>query len=128
MPQPPDSDLKALQGSWEQIGLEIDGVKVPRDDLSPVGGITYFIGKRFTVHAADATLLLEGAFELNETVTPKEIDYIDSIGPDSGRRLPAIYKLEDDLLTFTVANEGAPRPTIFRSGPGEVMRIFVRRS
>jgi uncharacterized protein (TIGR03067 family) len=128
MTQLPDGDLKALQGSWEQIGLEIGGVNVQRDNLSPVGAITNFKGKRFTVHAADATLLLDGAFELDDSATPKRIDYIDSIGPDAGKRLPAIYKLEGDVLTFIVADEGASRPSAFRTGPGEAMRTFMRRS
>jgi uncharacterized protein (TIGR03067 family) len=124
----PDGDLRALQGFWEQVALEINGVNLPQDDLSPDGGITCFNGNRFTVHAADNTLLLEGTFELDESATPKQIDYIDSIGPDAGKELPAIYKLEGDVFTFVAAGEGSSRPTIFRTGPGEVMRTFARRT
>lgn len=120
-------DLAALQGAWEQVALEVDGVSNPPDDLSPHGALTTFNNSNFAVHAAEGALLLEGAFTLDASATPKTIDWVDATGPDSGKRLPAIYKLEGDLFVFIAADEGAPRPTAFRAGPGQTMRTFFRR-
>ena len=121
-----DQDLETLQGLWKQIGLEADGTLNPPDDLSPPGAITAFIGNHFTVRTAEGALLLEGTFTLDTSVTPKAIDYVDSMGPDKGKRLPGIFKLEGDAFTFIAADEGKPRPTVFRTSPGQTMRIFVR--
>jgi hypothetical protein len=38
------------------------------------------------------------------------------MGPDAGKELPDIYKLEGDVLTFVAADEGASQPTIFGLG------------
>jgi uncharacterized protein (TIGR03067 family) len=120
-------DLETLQGQWEQISLEIDGVMDPPDDLSAPGGVTAFSGDRFTVHAADGALLLEGAFTLDASANPKQVNWLDTIGPDAGRPLPAIYRLDGDHFIFVAADAGASRPTEFRAGPGQIMRTFVRR-
>src|SRR6266481_5635471 len=127
MSQLSDRDLEALQGLWEQVDLEADGNSNPPDDLSPPGALTTFGNNHFTVRTTEGVLLLEGTFALDASVIPKAIDYVDSMGPDKGKCLPAIYRLEGDLFIFIAANEGAPRPTIFRTGPGQTMRTFVRR-
>jgi uncharacterized protein (TIGR03067 family) len=126
VPQSPNQDLAALQGLWEQVGLEVDGILNPPDELSPPGTLTTFDGNHFAVRTVEGILLLEGIFMLDASVTPKAIDYVDSMGLDKGKRLPAIYKLEGDIFTFVAASEGDSRPTIFRTGQGQTMRTFVR--
>jgi uncharacterized protein (TIGR03067 family) len=120
-------DLAALKGTWEQVDLEADGISNPPDDLSPPGAVTIFSDSHFEVRTTEGALLLEGTFTLDATISPKGINYTDSMGPDSGKQLLAIYKLEGDFFIFIAASEGAPRPTIFRTGPGQTMRSFVRR-
>jgi uncharacterized protein (TIGR03067 family) len=127
MPQLFNQDLTALQGTWEQVALEADGISNPPDDLSPPGAITTFSGHHFSVRTADGVLLLEGTFTLDASVNPKAIDYVDSMGPDLGKRLLAIYKLDGDTFTFIAVGEGEPRSIVFRTGPGQTMRSFVRR-
>ena len=112
---------------WEQVDLEADGISNPPDELSPPGAITIISDNNFAVRTTEGAMLLEGTFTLDASVTPKMINWIDSIGPDLGKQLPAIYKLEGDLFIFVAADEGAPRPTTFRTGVGQIMRTFVRR-
>jgi uncharacterized protein (TIGR03067 family) len=121
------SDLAALQGVWEQVGLEVDGVINPPDELSPPGALTNFHGNRFAVHAGDGALLLEGNFTLDASVTPKRVDWMDAIGPDRGRILPAIYELDGDHFRFIAGDPDAPRPTAFHTASGQTMRTFRRR-
>jgi len=128
MSQISELDVAALQGSWDHNDVEANGISNPPDDLSPPGAVSTFRGNHFAVHTSEGVLLLEGSFTLDATATPKAIDYIDSMGPDKGKRLLGIYRLENDFFIFAAADEGAPRPTAFRTGPGQTMRSFFRRN
>ena len=119
------SDLAALQGVWEQVDFEENGVANPTDAYGGAS-LTTFRQDRFTVRSAQGALLLEGRFELNASA--KTVDWIDSMGPDAGKVLPAIYRLDGDHFVFVAADEGAPRPTEFRTGPGQTLRRFMRRT
>ena len=120
-------DFAALQGTWEQVALEANGISNPPDEYSVPGALTTFSGNHFAVRTTEGVLLLEGTFTLDASVTPKAINYVDSIGPDKWKCLPAIYDLEGDHLVFIAADGGGPRPTIFRTSAGQIMRTFVRR-
>jgi uncharacterized protein (TIGR03067 family) len=120
----PTSDLAALQGSWEQVGFEENGVVNPPDAYG--ANITTFHQNRFTVRATDGALLLEGTYDLDAAAGT--VDWTDTMGPDAGRTLPAIYKLDGDQFVFIAADPGTPRPTEFRTRAGQTMRRFVRKS
>jgi len=123
-----DPDLQALQGIWEQTALEDSGVLNPVDAHSAPGAITTIAGDRFEVTTVSGDVLLAGRFFLDSTTTPKRITWIDSIGDDAGKHLPASYRLEGDEFVFIAADEHMPRPSEFRTGPGQTMRTFVRRA
>lgn len=120
-------DLAALQGSWEQIRFEENGVTNPPDDHGAPGALTMIHGNHFQVRTAGGELLLEGDFTLDASTTPRSITWIDSIGADAGKPLLAIYRLDGDDFLFVAADEGMPRPTAFRTHQGLTLRGFVRR-
>ncbi len=122
-----ERDVESLQGSWAQVDLEVDGVSNPPDPHSPPGATTIFADNQFAVRTADGTEILAGTFELDATTTPKSITWIDSMGEDVGKRLPAIYTLEGDRFVFIAGNAAEPRPRVFKTAPGQTMRTFVRR-
>ena len=128
MPLTTDPDLQALQGVWEQTALEDSGVLNPVDAHSAPGAITTIEGDRFEVTTVSGDVLLAGRFFLDSTTTPKRITWIDSMGDDAGKHLPASYRLEGDEFVFIAADEHMPRPSEFRTGPGQTMRTFVRRA
>jgi uncharacterized protein (TIGR03067 family) len=117
-------DLAALQGVWEQVALEVDGQRLPSDELSPAGGRSTFIRDRFEVHGPAGALLLAGTFELDARQSPKQITWFDSIGEDADKSLPAIYRLEADVFEFIAGT--TRRPLRFHTEPGETMRTFAR--
>src|SRR5678816_3079464 len=119
-------DLAALQGAWTQIDFEENGISNPPDETGAPGAITTFDKDQFEVRTAEGDFLLAGSFELFPMSSPKTVDWIDSTGPDAGKRLLSIYKLEADRFVFIAADEGMQRPTIFRTGPGQTMRTFLR--
>ena len=120
-------DLAALQGAWEQVGFEENGILDPPDDHGAPGALTLIHGNQFEVRTVEGERLLEGGFTLDASSTPKSITWVDSIGSDAGKQLPAIYRLEDDRFVFVAADEGMPRPTAFRTSMGLTMRSFVRK-
>jgi uncharacterized protein (TIGR03067 family) len=117
------NDLEALQGTWKQVAFEVDGNLLAYD---AVGTICTFTGTRFVVHARSGEILLYGSFRLDESVDPKTVDWIDDCGPDAGKVLPAIYRLEEDRFIFVAADEDMPRPVTLEAGPGLSRRVFVR--
>jgi uncharacterized protein (TIGR03067 family) len=122
-----EHDLAKLQGEWVQVGLEADGIIEPVDDHGPNGAVTSITGHHFAVHSVEGELLLEGNFTLDTSMSPKAITWVDSMGSDAGKHLPASYVLEGDRFVFIAADEGMPRPVVFRTVPGLTMRIFVRK-
>lgn len=128
MPSPSAMDYRALQGAWEQIALEDNGVLNPPDAHSAPGAITTISADRFEVVTVEGEILLSGCFVLDADTTPQSITWVDAIGADAGKSLPASYRLEGDHFVFIAADEGMPRPTVFSTGPGQTMRTFVRRA
>ena len=126
-PNVSDSDLASLQGAWEQIALEADGVVDPVDTHGAPGALTVISGHHFEVRTIEGRLLLEGTFALDATTEPRSITWTDAIGEDKGKRLPASYRLEGDHFVFIAAHEGARRPQAFRTEAGLTMRTFVRK-
>ncbi|MBJ2283545.1 TIGR03067 domain-containing protein [Pseudomonas haemolytica] len=122
------ADFHKLQGAWEQTALEDSGVLNPADAHSAPGAITTISGDGFEVVTISGDVLLAGRFILDASTTPKSITWVDTIGDDAGKQLPASYWLEGDNFVFIAADEGMPRPTQFSTGPGQTMRTFVRRS
>lgn len=126
MTEPSAADLAALQGTWEQVAFEENGIQNPPDTHGAPGAKTTITGNHFAVTTPDGHVLLEGTFTLDATTSPKSITWTDSTGPDAGKHLPASYILDADSFQFIAADEGAPRPTEFRTKPGQTMRSFVR--
>jgi uncharacterized protein (TIGR03067 family) len=125
---PDDSarDLARLQGVWEQVRMEADGVVEPPDEHGGPGALTTIAGTQFSVRSLDGELLLEGSFVIDASTRPRSITWIDAIGEDQGKLLPASYVLDEDRFEFIAGEADAPRPIEFRTTPGQTMRTFVR--
>jgi uncharacterized protein (TIGR03067 family) len=124
---PTARDLATLQDIWEQVAIEENGMADAPDSSGALGAWTTIQGNHFAVHARSGERLLEGRFLLDAATAPRSITWIDAIGPDAGKHLPASYRLDGDRFVFIAADEGMPRPVEFRSAPGQAMRTFVRR-
>jgi uncharacterized protein (TIGR03067 family) len=128
-PTKTEKDLALLQGTWEQVGVEANGVANPSDEFSASGTLATFEGTEFSVVNAEGEILLKGNFHLDATTIPRQATWIDAIGPDKGKQLPGIYNLSGDNFVFVAAgNERTAKPTDFRTETGQTMRRFVRRS
>lgn len=83
-------------------------------------------GCRFHVALPEGAMLLEGSFWLDDSVHPKRIDWMDSIGDDAGKTIPAIYELEGDRFRFAASDPAMERPKGFAGGQGITIRSFAR--
>jgi uncharacterized protein (TIGR03067 family) len=122
-----NEEMKNLQGTWRQTGYERDGSMEPLDERGWAPAVT-FTGNAFAVTLADGTIPIRGTYELDPSREPKTIDWHDATGDDAGKTLLAIYSLEDDQFEFCASYPGMPRPTEFRTQPGQVLRRHERVS
>lgn len=124
-----DKDLALLQGTWEQVAVEADGIANPSDEYSASGTLTVFDGNEFSVVSGEGSVLLKGKFRLDATTIPRQATWVDEMGPDAGKHLPGIYNLSGDNFVFVAAgDDAASKPTDFRTETGQTLRRFVRRS
>lgn len=119
-------DLLMFQGRWRQVRFEENGLVNPPDSHGADGAVMTIDGHHFHVAIPGGETLIEGAFRLDETTSPKSIDWIDSFGPDAGQSLPSIYTLSADRFEFAAADADMERPRSFSGGEGITIRGFVR--
>ena len=83
----------------------------PVDAHSAPGAITTIVDDRFEVTTVSGEVLLEGRFFLDGTTVPKSITWVDAIGEDAGKHLPASYHLavtmDDAADGVTLVTRGA---------------------
>ena len=120
-------DIEKIQGNWQQIAYERDGVKEPPDEDGWEPRVT-FAGNVFVVTLADGSIPIKGTFKLDPAQVPKAMDLTDTFGADAGKTFLAIYSLEVDWLVFCAADVGMERPTEFNTKPGQVLRVNQRET
>jgi uncharacterized protein (TIGR03067 family) len=118
-------EMKKFQGTWRQIACERDAVSEPVDEQGWEPSVT-FTGNTFVVTLADGSVPIAGTFAIDPRRDPKTVDWSDTIGEDAGKTLLAIYSLEGDRLVFCAASPGQERPTEWKPGPGQVLRVSQR--
>lgn len=105
-----------LAGTWRQVESRTDGADEFGGDI-----LTTFEGDRFVVHRENGEVLLHGTFVIHGD---DAIDWIDAIGPDAGRVLPARYSVDPRELLFVVGDPDRPHSLVRQ--PGQVLRRFTR--
>jgi uncharacterized protein (TIGR03067 family) len=118
-------DLKKLQGTWQQIACEVDGVANPPEEYG-VQPIVTISGNAFEVRHSDGTVVIKGTFSLDPLRDPKAMDWTDTYGADAGKTFPAIYCFAADTFTFCAADEDRERPRSFHTEAGQVLRVHKR--
>ena len=120
-----EKELQKFRGVWKQVAYKRDGVKEPLDEQG-WDPTTTFTDREFVVTLADGSVPIRGPIESIPRRTRAPSTWTDAIGEDAGKTLPAIYSFQDDRFTFCAAYPGLDRPTEFRTGPGQVLRVFER--
>jgi uncharacterized protein (TIGR03067 family) len=102
--------LKRLQGGWKLVSAESEGSKTPAigrwvfKDSEVRGGYT------------EAELKPIGTVKLDPSQTPKQLDFIGGEGPETGRVMRGIFKIEQDRLIICLGPKGSTnRPSAFEA-------------
>lgn len=106
--------LRAFEGEWRFVSLEIDGRAMPPAMASQ--SCILIDGDRFRVQSPEAEY--DGIFTLDVEARPPRIDIEFVAGPEAGNWSYGIYQLHDDDLVLCLGLAGAPRPERFATTPG----------
>jgi len=115
---PDETDMDLLQGVWIAESYERGGKPV-----SP-----HLLKKTQIVVEGDTLELIEsrkdgelGTFKIDGNQTPKHIDMRIALGPDAGKTVRGIYRLDGDFLRICWAAPGQPRPEAFTTQNGKAV-------
>ena len=117
--------LKALAGNYSIKAMERAGKSAPAEVISAYEGVT--------IEGDTITLKIKGEnkiakLKLDPSMTPPALDLIPSDGPDQGKSLPGIYKLEKDSLIIVLGRAGQERPKDFSAaGEDETKVVLLRK-
>ncbi len=115
--------LRALEGTWEFVSLEIDGSGIPAAGLS--ASRLLIDGDRFRMESPEATY--EGEFNIDVESEPHGIDIEFVEGPDAGNWNYGIFRLVEDRLELCLDMNGKERPREFRTAPGSGRAFEILR-
>jgi uncharacterized protein (TIGR03067 family) len=106
--------LRALEGHWHVVGLQIDGAEMPAATFARARLL--MDGDRFRMESPEGNY--DGTFTIDTSVEPMRIDIDFVEGPDAGNSSHGIFELDGDQLTICLGLVGASRPVGFSTSPG----------
>jgi RNA polymerase sigma factor (sigma-70 family) len=126
--QKPRTDKDKLQGTWLLVSAIVEG-EDRAEGVKREAQKNIFKGDEFTIQRADQPgNRPKVKYTLDPSKKPKTIDIVPGAGPDKGKTVPAIYKLEDETLTLCEGEVGKDRPTEFSSTAANrwILLVFKR--
>jgi len=113
-------DAAALEGEWSMVSGERDGAAIPDDVLKTAKRVTK--AGETTVSFGDQ-VVMKAKFTIDPAKTPKAIDYEFTEGQNKGKKVPGIYKIDGDTVTFCFSAPEKERPTKFEAGAGSGLTL-----
>jgi RNA polymerase sigma factor (sigma-70 family) len=110
------AEAERLQGTWNFVALEADGVAVPENALK--GSRTVVQGNTIAIISPRGEVLSKATFHLDVASTPKALDLTFTEGPTKGATSPGIYDLDGDTWKICFSSSGKDRPRGFDTGAG----------
>jgi uncharacterized protein (TIGR03067 family) len=120
------AEMAKFQGTWQLVSAETEGKKA--DDAQVKQIRVTITGNSHTVRFGDQVIVHDVAFTIDPTRTPHWTTDTINDGPDKGKQILGIYRLDGDMLTSCAAKIGGERPTEFaaKPGSGHTLRVFRR--
>ena len=107
-----EDDIKATVGKWEVAKAELGGMDIT-DHIKTIKFEIQAGGKYSVVFGEEKD---EGTFTVDASKMPKEMDIKSTAGPNKGKLIKAIYKIDGDAMTICYElGGGDKRPTKFES-------------
>src|SRR5262245_32562915 len=92
-----------LEGTWQVVQAEFGGEKAPPNGLKEMKVV--LTGDTLSIQLATNVRQL-GDYKTDATKKPKTIDLVPTIGPDKGKVLAGIYRLNGDSLELCFSDAG----------------------
>lgn len=117
-------ELKRLEGTYVLVSGEDKGEKFPEKIIKDAA--LTIEGDKHTVKLGE--VMIVGTHKVDPSKKPKEIDGMDTEGPNKGKTTLGIYKLEKGEFTVCFAPPEKARPTEFttKSGTGVFVHVWKR--
>lgn len=118
--------LRALEGAWEFVSLEVDGAAMP--GAASAGSRILMDGDRFRMESPEASY--DGRFDIDVETEPATIDIEFVEGPEAGNTALGIFELDGDQLAICLGLVGSDRPKAFKTkkGSGHALERLRRAS
>jgi len=113
-------DLKLLQGGWEMVAQESEGMRLP------ASGRWVFKGSEVQAGYTGADLRAMGTVKLDSSKRPKHLDLVGTEGRAKGEIIPGIFKFDKDGLIIGLGPRGTTeRPEDFVDPPGSNWTVLT---
>jgi uncharacterized protein (TIGR03067 family) len=119
------AELKKLQGKWYVTRMEHGGKATPAKQLTEL--LLEVSDGKMTTREGAAVKEEDAVVALDPRAKPAAIDLKVTSGPDAGKVVKGIYKLEGDALTVCVAEPGKERPAAFAAKEGTGLTLMAFR-
>jgi uncharacterized protein (TIGR03067 family) len=127
--EPSKGDLDRLRGTWLTVSLVNDGKTLVDEKVPAKEGPTtklVYDGNTWMIKVGKKTVA-SGAFKIDATTMPREIDIMDETGVKNDKTKLGIYELDGDTYKYCLAPAGKPRPTEFTSKAGSGHSLGVSK-
>lgn len=116
-----EKDLKALVGKWKVEKAELGG----QDAMSFAKDVKLELldGGKYKLDLLGQKD--EGTFTVDPSKSPKEMDIKGTDGPNKGKTIKCIYKIDGDTATLCYELGGDGRPTKFETKPESKQFLVV---
>jgi uncharacterized protein (TIGR03067 family) len=105
-----------LKGKWTAVSLKHAGQSLPDEALKTFS--CTFEEKTYN-NVMNGEVVEEGDFTIDDSKSPKTIDFDIKKGHDEGKKQIGIFKIDGDKMTIVVAEAGVKdRPTSFKIEEG----------
>jgi uncharacterized protein (TIGR03067 family) len=111
--------VQELEGSWAPLAAEVSGQLLDVAELRVARLI--FSADRYAITGHGDQIVDAGTWLLGAPADPRAIDLIGSDGPNAGRRVCAIIRLDGDRLCLGYDLEREQRPAGWRHEPEQLL-------
>lgn len=117
-----DDELARHQGTWRVRSFVRDGMATPEEIAT---SIVRIVEKDHVVWKREGKSFAGTTVKLDPSTRPASIDVIPDGGPNRDKASFGIYKLEGEILTICMADQGAARPKEFKAEKGSRHTLMV---
>lgn len=116
--------VKSLEGDYVLKEMAKGGKVAPREIVDSFEGVTIAAGS-MTLKSNGETKTAKITVDASQK--PATIDLQPTTGPEEGKTLPGIFKLEKGSLTLVFTGPGKRRPANFDATGADEIRVILER-